>query len=196
MGKKRKKTKAQIAYEKKRKVIAQYKRRHGTDIELPLTPTQMFGRGNVTAKQYREFTAELNRFNKALKEYTQIEERNKKKQKIDDEILPFAEATIENYKDSLRHTSRTGYTRNMIAWIDGLVRKYGVTKVADMIVDAQSNGITFTWRTLNYENDYFEYISDMLRYLDDNDMEREALDEIMKYTEESEPFFIDEEENY
>lgn len=196
MAKRRKKTKAQIAYEKKRKVIAQYKRRHGSDIELPATPTQMLGKGNVTAKDYREYTSELKRFEQALKEYIQTEERNKKKQKIDDEILPFAEATIENYKDSLRYTSRTGFTRNMISWIDVLVSRYGVVKVADMIVDAQSNGVTFTWRTLNYENDYFEYVSDMLRYLDDNGMEQEALDEIYRYTEESESFFIDEEENY
>lgn len=187
---KKKKTKAQIAYEKKRKVINQYKRRHKSDIELPKTPYQALGTRDISAKDYRQFTKELQDFERAFKEYIQQTEPRKKRKKAD-ETVDFADVVIENFKQEVLKWGKSKMGSKLIQWTDETTQSYGKIKTANMLNEGKASGVVLTWQVMNYEEAAAQFISDSMSFLRENNVSSEILDELIRYAEENEDFYYE-----
>ena len=180
----KKKTKAQREYERIRKNVMQYKRRHKGDYIVPHTPAQEL-RGNITAKDYRLYTKELKQFYQNIK---QLDKEKKERQQ--EEFIEYADVIIYNFKSLFNiSTEKEAKGRDFILeWIEQLISTHGKLAVALMLTEAeQSTTLAFTAEVLYDLNSANLYTQGLQKFLKDSGMSKSDLARIQTSAEENEP---------
>lgn len=120
--KKQRKTKSQIEYERTRKRVQAFQRRHGYDYVLPVTPKELKGKdAKISANEYKQFTRELNNFYNTLKT---------------GDVVSMADVIVNQFKIKIYDNYPPSVYIDIENWIDKQVAQYGAVDVADMITSS------------------------------------------------------------
>ena len=182
--KRRKKTKAQIEYERQRAKVRMYARYHESDLELPYTPTQIKGRGNVKAKDYTEYTRELKTYYKQLKNY--IKERDEYQDNSD--IPDIADAYINNFINEIQKYKRADGRGIILAFLDNAISQYGKAGVAFGLIDAQNNGLQLTREIIYQESETRKFINDIVKFMKKFGGTKNQIRQLRQYADNNEEY--------
>ena len=169
---KRKKSKAQSAYERLRKNIQQnltraQKRGSRYWFDLPETPQQMLKRKGekATAASYREATKELKQLNESLKNALKYE----REQAENVEILDASEIVVQNFLDEIKDSKGAG-AMYISGYVASQVSTRGAEAVAEAINAMAENGYLIG-KAERYNMKYaIMYVASFGKYLRDKQM--------------------------
>ena len=181
----KKKTKAQLEYERLRKNVTAFNRRREGTYNLPATPSQELI-GKITAKDYKLYTRELKQFYQNIKE---LESEKKERERQD--IIPFAEVVIENFRQMFNiSTEKEAKGRDFVLdWLDKLISSKGDLAVALMLAEAQSKAtLSFSANVLYDTNAANVYTQGLQKFLKNNGMSKKDLAKIQQVAEDNEPY--------
>ena len=133
----KKKTKAQLAYERLRKNVTQYIRRKGIDESLPYTPKQHKGKdAKITAKDYQNYAENLKNFYDEIKREFEIRSITGYT-----DIPSEADVVITNYLEKL---DKKTVHEDVHAFIETKILQFintiGSVQVANGLMAAQASG--------------------------------------------------------
>lgn len=185
MARKRTKTKAQKEYERVRKNINAYQKRHKTDYEMPHTPSQELI-GNVSARDYKEYTKELKQFYKNIQQLEAEKARQEEEQ-----YIPYADAVIYQFRGLFNvSTKKEAKGRDFVLdWVDKLISTHGKLGVALMLIDAQEKaGLSFSADVLYNIKSANIYTQGLQKFLKSTGMKKADLLRLQEKAEADEPF--------
>ena len=181
----KKKSKAQVEYERLRKNLLQQRRRAekaGSPawFDTPPTPAQAARKGTkIKATQYKKATSELRGiqrwFKKAVAEYKEnrVEDLPDASQQIIDNFLNHI--TLDTGKETRAQNGDGGQI--IASKVTEFVGKYGVKNVADVIMKLQADGYTVTRAEIYDIKSAMMYVYTMVDYMVENNYmtEKQAL---------------------
>lgn len=85
----------------------------------------------------------------------------------DSQSFNYDRVAIYNFRSQVKTFPNGKMGDILLSWIDQIERDNGTEATVKMLEDGMANGLIVTWRVVYDEEACFEYMSDMLNYLED-----------------------------